>query len=257
VEGASIRSIERMTGAHRDTIMRLSVKVGQACERLLAKALRNLPCQRIQMDEIWCYVGKKQRHLKAGDDPRLVGDFWTFVAFDTDTELVAAYHVGKRDHVSTNDFVEDLPSRLGGKVELSADAMPAHVDAVKRSFGRKVDFGQIVKYYEAEPTGAGRYSPPKVARTETKTVIGHPVNVCTSHVERMNLNLRMNIRRFTRLTNAFSKKVENLRAAVALYLAVYNFVRVHGSLRVTPAMEAGITNSVWTIADLVELPEHT
>ena len=255
VEGVSIRSIERMTGIHRDTIMRLSVRIGTACEKLMDGMLRNLNSRHLQMDELWAYVAKKDRHLKVDDDPRMVGSFWTFLAFDTETKLVAAYRVGKRDAETTNAFVSDLASRLKGRVELSSDMMPAYVDAVRQSFGRAVDYGRIIKHYESTTTAPGRYSPAAVTSVATDNVIGHPVMICTSHVERQNLNMRMNIRRFTRLTNAYSKKVENLRAAVSLYLAVYNLVRIHGSLRVTPAMESGVTDHVWTIGQLVALAQ--
>ena len=250
VEGVSIRSIERMTGIHRDTIMRLGVRVGRACERLTDGMIRNLSTRHIQMDELWAYVGKKQRNVKETDDPNMCGDFWTFLAFDTDTKLVISHRIGKRDSVNTHAFVEDLASRLKGRVELSSDMMPAYVEAVRRSFGRAVDYGRIVKTYQTVPE-LGRYSPPEVVSITKDDVVGYPVQICTSHVERMNLNVRMNLRRLTRLTNGFSKKVENLKAAMALYLAVYNLCRVHGSLRVTPAMEAGITDHVWTIDELM------
>lgn len=253
VEGMSIRSAERMFGVHRDTIMRLSVRVGQACGAMLDRELQNLTCRHLQMDELWCYVAKKQRRIGPKDDPRLVGDFWTFVAIDTETKLVAAHLVGKRDEMTTRAFVDDLASRLKGRVELSSDMFGAYLDAVKASFGPNVDYGQIVKHYQAEPVGPGRYSPPRVSSTSTEGVIGWPENICTSHVERMNLTTRMSLRRFTRLTNAFSKRADNLKAAVALHFAHYNFVRVHGSLRVTPAMEAGVAKRAWTVAELVAL----
>ena len=253
VEGASIRSVERMFGVHRDTIMRLGVRVGLACEDLLDRELRNLTCRHLQLDEIWAYVGKKQRHLGADDDPRLVGDFWTFVALDTETKLVASYRVGKRDVETTQEFVTDLAARLSGRVQLSSDMMGAYVDAIRKGFGPNVDYGRIVKHYQTEPAGPGRYSPPEVSSTTTEGVFGYPVDICTSHVERQNLTMRMSMRRFTRLTNGFSKKVENLKAAVALHFAHYNFVRIHRSLRVTPAMEAEVTSRPWTVADLVDL----
>lgn len=253
IEGASIRSTERMLGIHRDTIMRLGVRVGEACGWFLDRQLRNLSCRHLQMDEIWSYVGKKQRRIKKDDDPRLVGDFYTFVALDTETKLVAAYLVAKRDAASTDAFVSDLASRLSGRVELASDMLPTYVDAVRRNFGPNVDYGRIVKRYEADPAGPGRYSPARVSSVGREAIIGYPVQICTSHVERQNLGMRMSIRRFTRLTNAFSKKVENLKAAVSLHFAHYNFVRVHGSLRVTPAMEAGLTHRAWTVRDLLEL----
>lgn len=253
VEGSSIRSIERMTGIHRDTIMRLMVRVGQTCESLLDKTMRNLSCKNLQVDEIWCYVGKKQRHLKEGDNTDLLGDQWVFVALDADSKLIPAYKVGKRDLITAKSFLNDLSARVDNKVQLSSDSLKAYVEAVENSFGANVDYAQVVKTYDAEPSGAGRYSPPHVISAARMIISGFPdlKNVSTSYVERQNLTIRMQMRRFTRLTNAFSKKLENLKAAVALHFAHYNFVRIHSSLRVTPAMEAGVTNSLWTIRDLI------
>lgn len=254
VNGSSIRATERMTGVHRDTIMRLMVRVGSGCEQIMDSEMRDLDCRHLQLDEIWAYVGKKQRWVKKEDDPQQVGDFYTFVALDTDTRLVPSYRVGKRDMETTQAFVDDLASRLAVRPQLSADGFNAYVWAIDRAFGADVDFGQIVKQYEAEPIGRGRYSPPQVVDSERTVVWGDvdPSTICTSHVERQNLTMRMNMRRLTRLTNAFSKKVENLRAAVALHFGYYNFVRIHRSLNVTPAMEAGVTNYVWTFGDLLD-----
>ena len=253
VEGNSIRSTERMTGAHRDTITRLMVRVGDACASVMDAEMHDLPCRHLQLDEIWSYVGKKQRHLKPTDNQAEKGDFWTFVALDKATKLVPSYRVGKRDGVNTMAFVDDLASRLSGRVELSSDMLEAYVDAIEHSFGRDVDYGRIVKHFETEPVGPGRYSPPKVTSTSRNVVTGRPRHICTSHVERQNLTMRMSMRRFTRLTNAFSKKVDNLKAAVSLHFTHYNFVRIHRSLRVTPAMEAGIAREPWSIGDLVDM----
>jgi IS1 family transposase len=253
VEGSSIRSIERMTGIHRDTIMRLMVRIGAKCESLLDKTMRNLSCKNIQMDEIWCYVGKKQRHLKEGDNTDLLGDQWVFVALDADTKLIPAYKIGKRDFITAKSFLNDLSSRVDNRVQLSSDSLKAYVEAVENSFGANVDYAQVVKTYEAEPSGAGRYSPPHVISAARMIVSGFPdlKNTSTSYVERQNLTIRMQMRRFTRLTNAFSKKLENLKAAVSLHFAHYNFVRIHSSLRVTPAMAARITNHLWSIQELI------
>lgn len=253
VEGNSIRSVERMTEAHRDTITRLMVRVGGTCYEMMNESLHGLQLRHIQVDEIWSYVGKKQRHVQPEDDPQRVGDFWTYVALDTDTKLVPAYLVGKRNRESTRAFVADLASRIDGRVQLSSDMMEAYVFAVEDGFGERVDYGRIVKQYETEPIGPSRYSPPKVISTTVDHVLGNPTSPCTSHVERQNLTMRMSMRRFTRLTNAFSKRVENLRAAVALHFAHYNFVRIHRSLRITPAMAAGVTNRVWELGELVDL----
>lgn len=253
VEGNSIRSTERMTDVHRDTIMRLGVEVGEGCEKLMNDQMRDLSCRRIQVDEIWAYVRKKQRQVTKNDDQTRVGDQWTFVALDADTKLVPTYRVGKRNLLTAKAFMHDLAGRLDNRVQLSSDALSAYIAATEEAFGAGVDYGQIVKIYEAEPIGAGRYTPPHVVDAERTVISGNPQqeHICTSHIERQNLTMRMQMRRFTRLTNAFSKKIENLQAAVALHFAHYNFVRVHSSLRVTPAMAAGVANSLWTVEELV------
>jgi len=254
IEGNSIRSTERMTDVHRDTIMRLLVSAGENCETIMNEKMRNLPCRHIQVDEIWTYVQKKQRHIIYSDDPRRVGDQWTFVALDADSKLIPSYLVGKRDLQTATKFMIDLSERLANRVQISSDALRAYAEAVEVAFGEDVDYGQIVKIFEAEPIGPGRYSPPEVVSVGRTPVNGMPIRerISTSLVERQNLTMRMNIRRFTRLTNAFSKKLENLKAAVALHFAHYNFVRIHGALRVTPAMEAGITDHIWSIHNLIE-----
>lgn len=254
VEGASIRSVERMTGIHRDTIMRLMVRIGQGCENLMDSYMHSLKCQIIQVDELWCYVGKKQRHLKETDNLEEFGDQWVFVALDAETKLIPSYLVGKRTATNAQAFLADLSQRIENRFQLSSDCLPIYVDAVELAFGAGVDYGQVLKTYEAEPIGPGRYSPPKVIRADRIIISGSPKlsKVSTSYVERQNLTMRMQMRRFTRLTNAFSKKLENLKAAVALHFAHYNFVRVHQTLKVTPAMEAGVTNRLWTIAELLE-----
>ena len=254
VEGNSIRSIERMTGVHRDTIMRLLVSVGNGCERLLDQSMRDLSCQRIQVNEIWSFVGKKERHVTERDNPLATGDIWTFVAVDADTKLVPCYRVGKRTLAHAKAFLGDLSGRLSNRVQLSSDALNAYVEAAEAAFGNGVDYGQIVKTYEAEPIGAGRYSPPHVVAVDRRAVSGRPTwnHISTSYIERQNLTMRMSMRRFTRLTNAFSKKLDNLKSAVALHFAYYNFVRIHRSLRVTPAMAAGVSDRLWSIPELLE-----
>ena len=231
------------------------VQVGDTCGVLLDDLMRGLLCNRIEVDEVWCYVGKKQRHVKGVDDPHQVGDFYTWVAIDAETKLVPAFRVGKRDSANANAFIADLASRLENRIQLSSDGLRAYVEAVELGFGADVDYGQIVKAYEAEPIGPGRYSPPKVVSTEKKPLMGNPDIglISTSFVERGNLTMRMNMRRFTRLTNGFSKKVENLRAAVNLHFGYYNLVRFHKTLRMPPAMAAGVTGHPWKIEDLVSL----
>jgi IS1 family transposase len=224
VEGNSIRSTERMTDTHRDTIMRLMVEVGNGCSQLADKQMRDLDCRRIEVDEIWSFVGKKQMHLRSGDDRRRLGDQWTFVAIDPQTKLVPAYRIGKRSRDNAIAFMSDLSERLSNRVQISSDALRSYVDAVERAFGADVDYGQIVKFYDSEPIGPGRYAPPRVTGAARTVIVGAPeqAHISTSMVERQNLTMRMSMRRFTRLTNAFSKKLENLQAAVALHFAHYN-----------------------------------
>lgn len=255
-EGQSIRAIERLTGIHQDTICRLGVRVGNACAKIMDEKMRGLACAKIQMDEIWGFVGKKQKNLRPGDAARGLGDVWTFVAIDADTRMVPSYFVGKRDSYSANTFVEDLAARLDSqRVQVSSDALVAYVDAVERGFGASADYGQIVKTYgDSDMQAQRRYSPPEIVRIQRRVISGAPEqkSISTSYIERQNLTMRMHMRRLTRLTNAFSKKLENFKAAVGLHFAYYNFVRVHKSLRMTPAMAGGVTDHIWSIADLVE-----
>ncbi|MBI1757479.1 MAG: IS1 family transposase [Fimbriimonas ginsengisoli] len=254
VDGSSIRATERMTETHRDTIMRLMVRVGDGCARLLDEEMRNLSCQRIECDELWGFIGKKQRHVREDDDRTRVGDIWTWVALDSDTKLVPAFRVGKRDLPLAREFLADLAGRLTNRVQLSTDAMWAYLDAVQWGFGGKVDWATVVKTYEAEPIGPGRYSPPKVIATTKMAMMGDPdeAHISTSFVERQNLTMRMSMRRLTRLTNGFSKKLENHKAATALHFAHYNFCRVHRTLKTTPAVAAGVMYQPWTVADLLD-----
>ena len=253
VEGNSIRSTERMCDVHRDAICRLLVEVGEGCQRIMDEKMRGLTCQRIQVDEIWSFVGKKQARLQPGDDRLHLGDQWTFVAIDPETKLVPSYRIGKRTRENAVAFMADLSDRLANRVQLSSDGLNTYVDAVERAFGADVDYGQIVKFYDAEPIGAGRYAPPRVTGVERTVIAGSPdqSHICTSHFERQNLTMRMSMKRFARLTLAFSKKLENLKAAVSLHFAHYNLVRLHRTIRVTPAMAAGVENRLWTLKELV------
>lgn len=255
VEGNSIRSTERMTGIHRDTIMRLGVEVGRNCAKIMDEKMRDLTCERIECDEIWSYVRLKQARINRDRAGMLrVGDQWTFVALDPDTKLVPAYLVGKRTQENTQRFMNDLASRVTNRVQISTDGLSSYVKAVERAFGGDIDYAQVVKFYDAIPIGPGRYSPPKVSGQEKTVISGSPdmQRASTSLVERQNLTMRMSMRRFTRLTNGFSKKLENMQAAVSLHFAHYNFVRQHKSLRTTPAIAAGIESRAWALEELVE-----
>lgn len=254
-EGSSIRSIERITGIHRDTIMRLGIRVGQGCAAVMNAKMRDLSCRYLQFDEVWGFIGKKERHLRFDDDPQY-GDVWTFCAIDADTKLVPAFAVGKRNSATARAFVSDLGKRLSNRVQISSDALRAYVGAIEHTFGSDADFGQIVKTYEHDYSQHPeyKYSAPKFVGVEKKAVMGLPDMrlVSTSYIERLNATTRLHMRRLTRLTLAFSKKFENFSAAVALHFAYYNFVKRHGSLRMTPAMAAGIERDFWTVGDLVE-----
>lgn len=254
VEGCSLRSTERMTGVNRETIGKLLLAVGDACADLMDRTMRDLPCERLELDELWAFVGKKQRHVTKDDDKARVGDTWTWVAIDAETKLVPAFYVGKRNHASAREFIGDLAPRLRNRVQLSTDGLAAYIAPIAEAFASTgVDYAQIHKEYEAEPTGPGRYSPPKVIATEKTPIIGQPVAelVSTSYVERQNLTVRMGVRRYTRLTNAFSKKLENHIAATALHFAHYNLCRMHKTLRSTPAMAAGVSATLWSVDDLL------
>jgi IS1 family transposase len=255
VEGASVRSVERITSVHRDTILRLMVRVSEACAAYSDRTVRDLPCERIQCDEIWGYVGCKQRNVRSTDDRARLGDQYTFVALDADSKLVISHLTGRRDSASAVSLMLDLKSRLRNRVQISTDSFAPYVSAVMHAFGTDVDYAQIVKSYEETPAGRGRYSPPRIKSVTKDLYMGTPdVNhVSTSYVERQNLSIRMQVRRLTRLTNAFSKRVENLRAAMDLHFCHYNFVRLHRSIRCTPAMEVGIAPSPLTVRDLVEM----
>lgn len=255
-EGNSIRAIERVTGVHRDTIMRLGVRVGEGCAKLHDQKMRGLPCQDIQVDEIWGFIGKKQKRV-LGDDPG-VGDVWTWVALDRETKLVPSFIVGKRTAYYANAFMADLAARLRMRPHLSSDALSAYNEAVERGFGSECDYGQIVKAYTVvnlNKDAASRYSPAEVCSVTKTAIAGEPdfSKICTSHVEKQNHTLRMHCRRLTRLTNAFSKKLENFQAAVALNFAYYNFCKRHITIRMTPAQAAGVETSALEVADLLAI----
>lgn len=258
-EGSSLRALTRMTGIHRSTIAGLALRVGQGCARLLDEKMRNLQCNFLQFDEIWGFIGKKEKHVQPTDDPTL-GDVWTYCAIDAETKLVPAFKVGKRNRITTNAFVSDVASRLTNRPQVSTDGLRAYVEAIENAFGADGDYGVIIKNYgieKGEHHQERRYSAPAVTFCEKQVMTGRPDMdlICTSHVERLNGITRLHMRRLTRLTHSFSKKLEHFEAAVALHFAYYNLVRTHGSLKMTPAMYAGIEKDFWTVGDLVEAAE--
>lgn len=256
VEGCSQRATTRMTGVAKKTVARLALEIGEACEAFAKRVLVNLPCKRIQCDEIWAFVGCKEKHTTTETkEEKGWGDVWTWVALDPDTKLAAGWFVGDRSASSAYSLLRPLQKRLAHKVQLTTDGHQAYLIATEAAFSWiDIDFAQLVKVY-GNAYGEGRYSPGQFQGAEKKTIKGTPdmAHISTSHVERQNLTMRMSIRRFTRLTNGFSKKFEAHQAAVALHFVHYNFCRIHQTLRVTPAMEAGLTDHVWSLAELVGL----
>jgi IS1 family transposase len=255
VEGNSIRSTSRMTGIARNTVTKLLVDLGTVCMAFHDANVRNVRVRRLQCDEIWSYVGAKAKNVTAEKKEIGWGDVWTWVGIDADTKLVVSYLVGGRGADWAMDFMQDAASRIKGHVQITTDGHKAYLEAVEGAFGMDCDYAQLHKIYGASLENEARYSPAVCIGCDMKTVSGNPdpKHVSTSFVERQNLNMRMGMRRFTRLTNGFSKKIENHAHAVALHFMYMNFVRIHQTLRVTPAMEAGLTQSPWTLDDLVGL----
>ena len=257
IEGNSIRSTERMTGIHRDTIMRLLVRTGEECQRFMSDRIKNIQAQKVQVDEIWTYVFKKQARISVDENAAGIGDQYVFVGIDSDTKLVISHLVGKRDAASCYYFMRDLKDRLATRVQLTTDGFKPYIDAVDDTFGTEVDYAQLVKIYGQPKASAANarnwYEPVHVIGAIPMDVMGRPkaMGISTSHVERQNLTMRMQMRRFTRLTNGFSKKLNNLKAHIALHFAHYNFVRVHQTLRTTPAMAANLTDHLWTLPELL------
>jgi transposase-like protein/IS1 family transposase len=253
VEGMSIRAAERVTGTHRDTICRLLVLAGQKCETLLAELVQGVEVDNVEADELWAFIGMKERtRAKLRIETPNVGDSYTFLALDADSKLILSHHVGRRTAAHTDLFVEKLDRATSGRFQITTDGFRPYPDAVDYHLGTRTDFATLVKDYGTDGDER-RYSPPRIIAT-TKTVqhgTPDPAKICTSHVERVNLDVRMKTRRFTRLTNAFSKKWENHRAAVALFVAHYNLSKMHSSIRMTPAMKAGVTNRIWGMGDLL------
>jgi IS1 family transposase len=260
VEGNSIRATVRMTGAAKNTVVKLLADLGSACLDYQDAAMRDLSCKRLQCDEIWSFCYSKDKNVPDKFKGQFgYGDVWTWTAIDADTKLVPCWHIGNRDGRDARIFIDDLAARLANRVQLTTDGHRAYIEAVEDAFGGNIDYAMLVKIYGNEPEGQKRYSPAQCKGTEKRVIAGHPDkrDVSTSYAERQNLTMRMNMRRFTRLTNAFSKKVENLMHAVSLHFMYYNFVRPHQSLKnpypVTPAMAAGITDHVWTIEEIIGL----
>jgi IS1 family transposase/transposase-like protein len=254
LEGNSIRSSERISGLDRTTIARLLILAGERCEKLLADTITKLRVKDVEADEIWGFVGMKEKAKgNLHKNEATLGDAYTYVALERNSKLILAWHLGKRNRQDTLAFILKLRNATEGRFQLTTDGWPSYPDAVERVFGSEIDYAQLIKVYGASRDGEQRYSPAEIVDVEVVPRAGMPdfERVCTSHIERQNLTMRMQIRRLTRLTNAFSKKWENLRAAIALHFAYYNFCRIHQTLRVTPAMEAGLTDHVWELKELL------
>lgn len=258
VEGSSLRSTSRMTGVAINTVVKLAVDAGKACADYQDRIMRNLTCQRLQCDEIWSFVYAKQKNVTSEIAAvRVAGDTWTWTAIEAQTKLVPCWLIGQRDAIAARDFMEDLAGRLTSRVQLTTDGHKVYLTAVEKAFGNDIDYAMLVKTYGLPEGAEKRYSPAVCIGCESKVIIGDsdPAHINTSYVERQNLSMRMGMRRFTRLTNAFSKKSENHAAAVALYFQYYNFARIHQTLRCSPAMAAGVDNRLWEIKDIVAMIE--
>lgn len=258
VEGCSIRATSRMVGVSKDTVMKLLVDVGTVCANYMDGAMRNLSCRRLECDEIWSFCYAKKKNVSPEKQGIFgYGDVWAWVAIDADTKLVPCFHLGRRDAVAAEQFIKDLASRLAHRVMLTTDGLKCYVEAVEAAFGCDIDYAMLIKIY-GKPQEEIRYSPAKFLAKQTEVISGDPFPpmISTSYVERQNLTMRMSMRRFTRLTNAFSKKLENLRHAVALHFMFYNFCRIHQTLRWRTAQEAGIAKSVWEIKDIIALLDN-
>jgi IS1 family transposase len=258
VEGNSIRATCRMTGTAKGTVLRLLVEVGETCSKYQDEHLRDLTCRRIQCDEVWSFCYAKEKNVPADVKGTFgYGDVWTWTAIDADTKIVPSWYIGSRDADCALTFMDDLQGRLANRVQLTTDGHKAYLVAVEEAFGANVDYAMLVKLYGPGPKDEGRYSPAKCNGTEKHVIQGRPdpKHISTSYVERQNLTMRMSMRRFTRLTNAFSKKIENLGHAVALHFMHYNYCRVHKTLGTTPAVAAGIADHEWSVGEIVNLLE--
>jgi IS1 family transposase len=256
VEGNSVRATVRLTGVAKNTVVKLLMEIGRACEEYQDKTLRNLHSKRVQCDEIWSFVYAKQKNVTPEIAAKqTAGDIWTWTAIDADSKLIISWMIGGRDAGTAKHFIDDLASRLAHRVQLTTDGHKAYLTPVENAFGSEVDYAMLVKLYGSDPADETRYSPAQCIGCQREIISGkpEPKHISTSFVERQNLTMRMMMRRFTRLTNGFSKKVENHTAMLALYFFYYNFCRIHQALRVTPAMEAGVSDHVWTIEEMVSI----
>jgi IS1 family transposase len=257
-EGSSIRAITRIMGVSKNTVTKLIEDVGNACTAFHDETVRNVKAKRVQVDEIWSFTYAKQRNVaSAKAAPDGAGDTWTWTGIDADSKLIVSWFIGARDGHTARLFVDDLKSRLANRVQLTSDGLRAYLDAVEDAFGSDIDYAQLHKIYGPSPEAARRYSPPECIGCETRVIEGNPdpEHISTSYVERHNLTMRMHMRRYTRLTNAFSKKLENHAHAVALFMVYYNFCKLHKAHRLTPAMAAGVTDRLWEVADIVAVLE--
>jgi len=261
VEGNSIRATCRMTNSSKGAVLKLLASLGEACLDYQDKVLRNLPCTNIQCDEIWSFCYSKEKNVPKDKKGKFgYGDCWTWTAICADTKLVPSWFVGTRDAMAAYQFMHDLKDRLAKRVQLTTDGHKAYLSAVESAFGTEIDYAMLEKIYGAAPEGREiRYSPAECVGCNVKSIMGHPDKnlVSTSFAERQNLTMRMSMRRFTRLTNAHSKKIENHEHALALYFMHYNFCRIHQTLRCTPAMEAGVSDHVWTLEEIIDLLNQT
>jgi IS1 family transposase len=256
VEGNSLRSTSRLADVSINTVYKLLIDSGEACLAYQDQAFHNLPCKRLQLDEIWSFIYTKQRNVMlAKAAPEAAGDVWTWIAICADTKLVPSWRIGDRSGATAIEFVCDLSKRLSNRVQVTSDGHRAYLEAIEAGFGADVDYAQLIKMYGEVPHPAGRYSPAQIHGIKTFCCTGDPdpKHISTSYVERQNLTMRMSMRRFTRLTNGFSKKVENHAHAVSLHYMHYNFVRIHKTLRITPAMAAGVADHLWNLSDIARL----
>jgi transposase-like protein/IS1 family transposase len=254
VEGNSLRSTQRISDLDINTIMKLLVKAGDKCEKLMGRLIVNVPVRDVEADEIWAFVGKKEGHkLPKEQNNETIGDQYCFVGIERHSKLVLNFALGRRSKATCDIFIEGLRQATRGDFQITTDGFGPYVNSISDTLADRVSFAQLIKVYRAGTGEEHRYSPPEVASVEVVPVLGNPdpERICTSIVERQNLTIRMSMRRLTRLTNGFSKKWENLWAAYCLHFAYYNFCRIHKTLRVTPAMEAGITDHVWSLAELL------